>query len=929
LKDPHLTRLGCLVLAGGASARLFPVNKLFADPTGQGRSLLQQAIDRLAAPADPAGTLDGVAPERIYLVAGEETSARAREVVGFPHDRVLVEPARRGTLPAVLWAAAHLRRGDPRSVIAILPADHRIGETAVFRRTLADAAALAEREGAIVMIGVAPSENAREWTAYGAIRAESGPGAAKAAVCAVSGFEEKPSEDRALEMIGEGGWSWNSGIVVVRLDVLEAALARLRPDDLASYRALASAVAAGDRDGAAAAFARFEPKIPHPERPERNVDHSIDFALAMPLLRASLPEPPVRMIRAAFPWSDIGSWDALRKVLPADAAGNVRVGDVVVRDVRDSILLAEPGRSLDVAGVAGLVVVHASDGWLLVASEREVPRIKALVETLPPEDASPVISHETGKFLAMPGEGRIALFAAPSVAASIEGSQAVVRPFVEGGGEDAALARRRLLDRLARGVRPLRPAVRAYAWGGASLPRHLGRPPAPSGSVLAEAWLTSPLDESPARLQSAPLSLGEFVRECPEVLGRWSRALFGDRLPIFVKFLSTRFPPRAHLGLAPGGTMPLEPLRVEARLLADLLDGLDPRSQLDEAGFREFTRAYETWASAEALRGWSEPAGDEALVAALRARGGASVERGRLAALVERIRVNRARIAAAFLEVDLRAEVGNLLLNPSGTPHALFGLSHQVHPRDRSLDPLRALFARLATRIHSGAEDRELDAIVQAALPEIEAERRANAASPKNEAWLPFEVEGEILLAEIQQAADVTWSLADFHTPFVRRAGRVEFRKGDPRRGLGADDLARAVEACDPEARSLASLRRPPVELPAPAGADGSGARLYRLVDEPSDWPFFTAYRAHLHGSSAAPAHFEGRPPAGAFQEIVVLAGEVTLLEASGARHRLTPGIPAFVPATFEGRYRLETRGEASLLFVGPPTPRGGSPGGA
>src|SRR3954464_12210948 len=91
-----------VILAGGQSSRLFPFNKVLSDLTGTGRSLIQQAYDRLDLPN-----------EQIYVLTVGALVSPIRKQTKLSPSHFLVDPARRGTWPALLWAMAHLRQKNP------------------------------------------------------------------------------------------------------------------------------------------------------------------------------------------------------------------------------------------------------------------------------------------------------------------------------------------------------------------------------------------------------------------------------------------------------------------------------------------------------------------------------------------------------------------------------------------------------------------------------------------------------------------------------------------------------------------------------------------------------------------------------------------------------------------------------------------------
>ena len=430
-------------------------------------------------------------------------------------------------------------------------------------------------------------------------------------------------------------------------------------------------------------------------------------------------------------------------------------------------------------------------------------------------------------------------------------------------------------------------------------------------------------------------SLAEVVRARPALLGRWSRALFGDDVPVFSKFLRTNFAPFVHFGFATAveRTELLGWLGTEQALMRQLFAVLAVHSPEQAA---EFVGHYSSWAMNQSLGApegggrverWASVALDETLVAAATPFLRPGTTAAHLRALLGEIRLNRARYSASVNLVDLRREVGNMLLSPAGVPHAINGLSEQTHPRDAAFGPLTALFATLdALEGHQASDDQLGAAIEAAALGEV---RRANRHPPKNEAWLPIEMNGALVLVEPQQASNVTYSFADFTTPFAwnEARGGFVFRKGDARHGLSDAELATFVDALELQPLAPSSARRQPV--PVDAGPGARAADLARLVDEPRTWPYFTAYRLRLGAGGTFQAHVSD----GAFQSVLVLQGTAVLRHPACPQPLpLTPEQQpaAIVWATVRGPYSVDAAADAGaeVLFLSVPVPRRITPAG-
>jgi hypothetical protein len=429
----------------------------------------------------------------------------------------------------------------------------------------------------------------------------------------------------------------------------------------------------------------------------------------------------------------------------------------------------------------------------------------------------------------------------------------------------------------------------------------------------SELWLTSTRPEAPARFENASAghaTLAALVAARPEVLGTWARSLYGDTMPVFAKVVATHFPPRVHMGFrrAVAREELLGWLEIEQALLRSWLGAL---RTLDERSFGELQGHYSEWASRQALEGWRRD--DDDVAASLL---GPFVQPSLdLPTWLRAVRSNRACFADALNDVDLAGEAGQLLLMGAGVIHAIFGLSHQTHPRDRARPVLQALLATLAERSASGATDAELAHVI--ASSGLEAARAEKGAPPKNEAWFPTVIDGARVLVEPQQTSDTTYSIADFYTPLVWGADGPRFRKGSSRDGSSREELTRYLADVDLAATSVGALRRAPFLV---SGASRPGAELFRLVDEPSRWPFFTAYQLELT------TQFSARPPDGVFQQLVVTKGRVELGDENGAVGELSTRSAGFVPGTLQGAYTVTAREPSTVLVFGVPGARGGAP---
>jgi mannose-1-phosphate guanylyltransferase len=336
-----------LVLAGGSGTRFWPASRRIRPKQllaldGE-RSLLEATLARIR----------GVVPAANVWVATTPALAGAvrAQLPDLAADRILVEPAQRNTAPALGAALGALPPEALAGVVAVLPSDHRVGDEEAFRAALGAALDAAGNLDRIVALGVRP-----RWAETGFGYLELGGSVAGAAgLREVVRFREKPDRATAEAFVASGNHLWNAGIFVFRGTTLLAELERHAPELAAGLAAIAREPARREE------LYRALPAI------------SVDYAVM---------EKTDRL--AALPldcgWDDLGSWQALYEVLPADAEGNRARGGLVALDARDNLVFA-PAGTVALLGVEGLVVVHTGDAVLVLPRER-AQEVRRLVERL-------------------------------------------------------------------------------------------------------------------------------------------------------------------------------------------------------------------------------------------------------------------------------------------------------------------------------------------------------------------------------------------------------------------------------------------------------------------------------------------------------------------------------------------------------------------
>ncbi len=341
-----------VIMAGGVGSRFWPASrakspKQLLDLTGSGRTMIAATLDRLT-PDIPA--------ERVIVVTGEVTDkAVAKALPELPPENILAEPEGRNTAPCIGWAAVHVKRRDPKGVLAVMPSDHLVADKAGFIEAIR-VAVNAANDGALVTFGVKPD---RPETGFGYIEMGN---EATSGVRQVERFVEKPNLETANKYLAAGNFTWNSGMFFFTADRILEEIARQMPDLMKGLGELEKAIG---RDDAVEIVRRVYPNLP---------SESIDYGI---MEGAS----GIQCVPVDFGWSDLGSWAAAYDLSTKCDGGNAVEADAILVDANGCLVRAPAEKLVALVGVENLVVVDTGDS-LLVCRRDRAQDVKKVVTAL-------------------------------------------------------------------------------------------------------------------------------------------------------------------------------------------------------------------------------------------------------------------------------------------------------------------------------------------------------------------------------------------------------------------------------------------------------------------------------------------------------------------------------------------------------------------
>lgn len=382
-----------LILAGGSGTRLWPLSrknypKQFLKLNTKS-SLLQETAERLLRVFSPDDIIVMTNKEYKFHVLSDLNSISNDQQLSPVHN-IILEPVGRNTAPAIALGMKYCMEKlgcKEDEVLFISPADHIIKPAERFAEYLKLSEEIAQK-GYIVTFGIKPT---RPETGYGYIKAKKesavgskqeetnplippllkgGEGGLPGEIISreyfkVEKFTEKPDIDNAKKYISEGNYYWNSGMFAFSIGTMM--------EEFGKYAQSIKEMLDKNLHEVVSNFNQM-PEI------------SIDYAVAEKSDR-------IVILPLDVYWNDIGSWDSLYDVVDKDEMGNVKMGDVITIDTKDTLIISNK-RLISTIGLEDCLIVDTDDA-VLIAKKGETQKVREIVNKLKEDDRKEASEHVT------------------------------------------------------------------------------------------------------------------------------------------------------------------------------------------------------------------------------------------------------------------------------------------------------------------------------------------------------------------------------------------------------------------------------------------------------------------------------------------------------------------------------------------------------
>ena len=271
---------------------------------------------------------------------------------------MILEPYGRNTAPAITIASIKAIKEFDDTILLILSSDHEILDVKKFHEGI-NVGIKEAQKNKLITFGIVPTYPE---TGFGYIKAKEDILNKNLNSSEIEKFHEKPKPELAEEFIKDRRFFWNSGMFMFKAKTVYKEIKRFNPN-LVQICKESFDINKRDLD-----FQRLR-KESFKLSPSISIDNAV---LEMTNIGVVIP--------LDIGWSDIGSWYSIWKKSNKDEKGNVIIGNVLAKDIKNSYIRSE-SRLIVSLGIKDLIIVETNDA-LLITEKSKAQEIKDIVKEL-------------------------------------------------------------------------------------------------------------------------------------------------------------------------------------------------------------------------------------------------------------------------------------------------------------------------------------------------------------------------------------------------------------------------------------------------------------------------------------------------------------------------------------------------------------------
>ena len=348
--------LYAVIMAGGSGTRFWPWSrkktpKQLLKITGQD-TMISQTVDRI---------IGEIPSENIYVVTtSSQSDSIKEELPQIPTKNIISEPFGRNTAACIGLASTIISNRDANAIMAVMTADHIIGPSDIFLKSLKCAEKLATESNTLITFGIKPDKPSVN---YGYVqRSEDAVNLHGFTIYDVKCFTEKPDRATAEDFVKSGNYYWNSGIFVWSVNSILDNINTLMPELSQGLTRIGQSLGTSE-----------ELNVINNEY-EKFENISIDYGV---MEKAS----NVKIIEADFNWDDVGSWLAIERLNNPDQDNNTILGKHCGLNTQGNIIIGNKEHLITTINVSDLIIVNTKD-VTMVCNKNNAEDIKKLTELL-------------------------------------------------------------------------------------------------------------------------------------------------------------------------------------------------------------------------------------------------------------------------------------------------------------------------------------------------------------------------------------------------------------------------------------------------------------------------------------------------------------------------------------------------------------------